>query len=67
MPKLQAIKRSNGSIVHSVNIPLEFIERLSWEKGDELIVEEFMIEHKVGTFDVVGLIIKKEENQKRGD
>ena len=28
MPKLQRIKRSNGSLVYSVNIPLEIIEEL---------------------------------------
>ncbi len=38
MPKLQRIKRSNGSVVFSVNIPLEIIEELCWEKGDDLII-----------------------------
>ncbi len=38
MPKLQKIKRSNGSVVHSVNIPLELIEELGWEKGTKLLV-----------------------------
>jgi len=32
MAKLQKIKRSNGSVVYSVNIPLEIIEELDWEK-----------------------------------
>ena len=36
MPKLQRIKRANGSVVHSVNIPLELIEELEWEKGIKL-------------------------------
>ena len=39
MPKLQRIKRSNGSVVFSVNIPLEIIEELDWKKGIELILE----------------------------
>jgi|GEM_PF-1759337 len=38
MAKLQRIKRSNGSVVYSVNIPLEIIEELGWRKGDTLIV-----------------------------
>ena len=36
MAKLQRIMRSNGSVVHSVNIPQEVIEESGWEKGDEL-------------------------------
>ncbi len=40
MPRLQQIKRKNGSDVHSVNIPLEIIEDLQWKKGQELDVEE---------------------------
>ena len=39
MAKLQQIKRSNGTLSHSVNIPGELIEDLGWEKGDELDVE----------------------------
>ena len=39
MPKLQRIKRSNGSLVYSVNIPLEIIEQLEWEKGNDLSLE----------------------------
>ncbi len=39
MPKLQRIKRANGSLVHSVNIPLEIIEELGWEKGMKLSLE----------------------------
>lgn len=39
MPKLQRIKRSNGSVVFSVNIPLEIIEELEWLKGDNLSLE----------------------------
>ena len=39
MPKLQRIKRSNGSVVFSMNIPLEIIEELEWEKGTELTIE----------------------------
>ncbi len=39
MPKLQQIKRSNGSLTHSVNIPLETIEELGWNKGEDLTLE----------------------------
>ena len=39
MPKLQRIKRANGSLVFSFNIPLEIIEQLEWEKGTELSIE----------------------------
>ncbi len=39
MPKLQRIKRANGSLVYSVNIPLEIIEELEWEKGSKLFLE----------------------------
>jgi len=41
MPKLQKIKRANGSLVYSVNFPLEIIEELGWEKGQKLGVEIF--------------------------
>jgi len=39
MAKLQKILRSNGSVVYSVNIPLEIIEELEWGKGAELSME----------------------------
>lgn len=39
MPKLQMIKRVNGSLVYSVNIPLEIIEELGWKKGAYLSIE----------------------------
>ena len=39
MPKLQRIKRANGSLVYSVDIPLEIIEELNWEKGIKLSLE----------------------------
>ncbi len=39
MAKLQQIKRSNGTLSHSVNIPGELIEELDWKKGDELELE----------------------------
>ena len=35
MAKLQSIKRTNGSTVFSVNIPIEIIESENLEKGDE--------------------------------
>ena len=38
MPKLQKIKRPNGSVVSSINIPIEIIEALGWVKGAELTV-----------------------------
>ncbi len=55
MPKLQRIKRSNGSVVFSVNIPLEIIEELCREKGADLIITWKNIEDK----DM--MIIEKEE------
>lgn len=36
MSKLQKITRSNGSVVNSINLPKEEIEKFNWEKGDEL-------------------------------
>jgi len=55
MPKLQRIKRSNGSVVFSVNIPLEIIEELCWEKGADLIITW----KNIGDKDI--MIIEKEE------
>ena len=57
MPKLQRIKRANGSLVHSVNIPLEIIEDLGWEKGSDLELETLNNDGK----DVI-IISKKEED-----
>ena len=57
MPKLQRIKRSNGSVVFSVNIPLEIIEELDWEKGTELSMEIGKV--RVGK----SIIVFKEEDQ----
>lgn len=48
MPKLQRIKRSNGSVVFSINIPLEIIEELEWEKGKELSLETQKVRDKLG-------------------
>ena len=56
MPKLQRIKRANGSLVYSVNIPLEIIEELEWEKGTQLDLETK--ELKEG----FGIIISKGDN-----
>jgi len=39
MPKLQRIKRANGSLIYSVNIPRDIIEELEWKKGSNLILE----------------------------
>ena len=55
MPKLQRIKRSNGSLVYSVNIPLEIIEELCWKKGDPLSLES----KNIGVKDII--IISNEE------
>lgn len=38
MSKLQEIIRVNGSVVNSVNIPKEELEKLEWKKGDNLLV-----------------------------
>ena len=56
MPKLQQIKRTNGSLVHSVNIPLEHIELSRWVKGDELKTETKEISKGVFV-----LLVSKEE------
>ena len=61
MPKLQRIKRSNGSLVYSVNIPLEIIEELEWEKGNELDLETWNDNGKQ-----IIKIIKKEEDNNHG-
>jgi len=45
MPKLQRIKRANGSVVFSVNIPLEIIEELGWEKGIKLFLETHLVKN----------------------
>ena len=39
MGKLQMTKRANGSLLYSVNIPLEVIERIGWQKGQEIDFE----------------------------
>lgn len=42
MARLQKTIRGNGSILFSLNIPLEIIEQIEWEKGQELeIVKNF--------------------------
>lgn len=38
MSKLQQIKRANGSVIYSVNIPQEIMELVEWKKGEELEV-----------------------------
>ena len=57
MPKLQRIKRSNGTLVFSVNIPLEMIEELAWEKGIILDLEIQRIGH------TPGITISKQEEE----
>lgn len=59
MPKLQRIKRANGSLVYSMNIPLEVIEELDWKKGEELDLEVQKV--RVGKNI---LVFKKEEEEK---
>lgn len=56
MSKLQEIKRQNGSVVNSVNLPKEELEKVGWHKGDELIISAEPNENPNS------LIIKKEEN-----
>jgi len=36
MAKLQKTVRGNGSVVFSINIPLEIIEQMDWKKGEIL-------------------------------
>jgi len=38
MSKLQRTVRNNGSVITSVNIPKEVIEKMDWKKGARLIV-----------------------------
>lgn len=38
MSKLQQIKRANGSVIHSINIPQDIMEMIEWKKGEELEV-----------------------------
>lgn len=45
MPKLQEIKRTNGSVVNFINIPKHVIERTTFAKGDELEIRG--IDHNV--------------------
>lgn len=63
MPRLQQIKRSNGSFVHSVNLPLNDVQIAGWIKGDELSIT---FEEVDGVF---RFIIEREEDkkEKRGD
>lgn len=64
MVKLQRIKRSNGSLVFSMNFPLELIESLGWEKGDDLIAETKMVDGQpvIAVFNE-GKTIKKGDNK----
>jgi len=61
--RLQRVKRPNGSVVYSVNIPLEIIEKAGWKKGEEIVIEE----SDVGTNGVFGILITKEDDQHRRD
>lgn len=57
MPKLQRIKRANGSLVYSVNIPLEVIEELGWEKGNNLSLEV-----RSAGDDPIVIVLKQKDN-----
>lgn len=57
MIKLQKISRSNGTFNFSINIPLQIIEFLGWEKGDELDIETKIVDNLKIIF------IKKEKLQ----
>lgn len=48
MPKLQVKIRNNGSVLNSVNLPLECMEELGWVKGADLIVEIVSLKGKKG-------------------
>ena len=39
MSKLQMIKRKEGSVVYSSNIPIAMIRDLGWQKSDNLSLE----------------------------
>jgi len=39
MAKLQQIKRADGTIVHSVNLPIDDVNMSKWEKGDNIMPE----------------------------
>lgn len=52
MPKLQMITRTNGTLVYSINLPLEIIESLNWSKSQIINVE---------TNDLNQIILSKEE------
>lgn len=38
MTKLQQIKRNDGTLIHSVNIPTRIMNDLPWDKGEELSI-----------------------------
>ena len=44
MSKLQCIKRVNGSLVYSCNIPIDIIQSLNWGKG--LVLELKKVEYQ---------------------
>ena len=39
MGKIQQIKRTNGSVVTSINLPREIVEAIGWKKGKMVKVE----------------------------
>lgn len=39
MTKLQMIKRGNGTVSYSSNIPIAMIKDLNWNKSDKLTLE----------------------------
>ena len=58
MAKLQAIKRTNGSTVFSVNIPIDLIEQHEWKKGDDLEISN--IDDANLYLGIKGLVILKD-------
>lgn len=46
MSKLQMIKRANGSVSYSANIPLAMLRDIGWKKGDILSFEIGKVRHR---------------------
>lgn len=56
MPKIQKIKRKNGTEIFNVNIPTRFAEEMEIEKGEEVEFDR----------DEANLIIKFDREEKDG-
>lgn len=46
VPRL-IVSRSRGYVKYSVYLPRKLVEKLGWEKGDELVAEEAVLAHDV--------------------